>query len=272
MTACVDIIHGDAIAELAAYEGQAQLVLTSPPYDDMRDFGGHAFDWPAMIDAIIPTLAPGGVLVWVVGDKVDKGSLRCTPQRQLLYMQERGLTIHDVMAYHKQGRPLQSQNRHRPSWDFMFVVSNGKPATVNLICDVPNKNPGMKGGGANKRFPDGRNAKTKTSIVQPYRKRGNVWFYLTGSQKSHPDFPDAHQHSGTFPLALARDHITTWTNPGDLVIDPMAGSGTTLAAAAELGRRAVGIEIHDPYVDLMRRRMAPDANNAQANFNRETAN
>ena len=63
-------------------------------------------------------------------------------------------------------------------------------------------------------------------------------------------------HPARFPQQLARDHILSWTNPGDLVIDPMVGSGTTLRAAADLGRRAIGIEINPEYCDLIRRRLA----------------
>ena len=63
------------------------------------------------------------------------------------------------------------------------------------------------------------------------------------------------EHPAVFPQELAQDHILSWTNPGDLVIDPMVGSGTTLRAAADLGRRAIGIEINPEYCDLIRRRM-----------------
>ena len=63
-------------------------------------------------------------------------------------------------------------------------------------------------------------------------------------------------HPARFPLQLARDHILSWTNPGDLVIDPMTGSGTTLRAAADLERRAIGIEINPEYCQLIRRRLA----------------
>ena len=58
-----------------------------------------------------------------------------------------------------------------------------------------------------------------------------------------------------FPLKLARDHILTWTNPGDMVIDPMAGGGTTLKAAQELGRNCIGIEVVKEYADLIERRL-----------------
>ena len=62
-------------------------------------------------------------------------------------------------------------------------------------------------------------------------------------------------HPAVFPPQLARDHILSWTNPGDLVIDPMADSGTTLRAAADL-QRAIGIEINPAYCKTIRRRIA----------------
>ena len=63
-------------------------------------------------------------------------------------------------------------------------------------------------------------------------------------------------HPAVFPPQLARNHILSWTTPGDLVIDPMADSGTTLRAAADLRRRPIGIEINPKYCELIRRRLA----------------
>ena len=86
--------------------------------------------------------------------------------------------------------------------------------------------------------------------------RRNVWEYGRSLGMSAPDFPAAHNHPAIFPLALAKDHIRTRINPGDTVLDPMAGSGTVLRAAKDLGREYVGIEIYEPYVDLIQRRLA----------------
>ncbi len=253
----VTVICGDAIAELAAYEGQAQLVLTSPPYGAVRDYGGHAFDWRAMINAIVPTLRPGGVLVWVVNDQIIDGRRSGTSFEQALFLRDHcnGIWLHDVMAYHKLGGIPGQVNRHKRRWELMIIASRGKPRVVNIIRDVPCKKVGQTQS-LRWRDTDGSMKNGGVGTIGNFALRSNVWGYYVGFRHSYPDYADAREHPATFPLALARDHVRTWSNPGDLVIDPMAGSGTTLVAAAELGRRAVGIEIHEPYVDLIHRRLA----------------
>jgi len=88
--------------------------------------------------------------------------------------------------------------------------------------------------------------------IPKYSSRTTIWRYAIGWNREDKI---AHEHPAIFTINFARDHIHTWTNPGDLVLDPFAGSGTTLRAAENLGRNSVGIEIHTPYIDLIRRRM-----------------
>lgn len=93
--------------------------------------------------------------------------------------------------------------------------------------------------------------------MNEHSKRSNIWRYPAGAH-SAPDFPNAHRHPAIFPLTLAQDHIRTWTNEGDIVLDPMCGSGTTLRAAKNLNRQAIGVEIHEPYCGLIIDRLAQD--------------
>ena len=60
------------------------------------------------------------------------------------------------------------------------------------------------------------------------------------------------------PENLARDHLSAWSNPGDLVLDPFSGSGTTAKAAKELGRRFLGLEINEQYCEIARKRLAQE--------------
>jgi site-specific DNA-methyltransferase (adenine-specific) len=62
-------------------------------------------------------------------------------------------------------------------------------------------------------------------------------------------------HPAPFPFTLARDHVLSWSNPGDVVLDPFVGSGTTLVACAELGRKGIGIEISGEYASIARARL-----------------
>ena len=145
----------------------------------------------------------------------------------------------------------------------MFVLTNGRPAKANLLKDKPNSTAGKTshrndmGRKADGQRPiRGRDAGTYT--LGPTGYRTNVWTYPTGHHHSAPDFPKAHQHPAIFPLALARDHILTWTDPGDVVLDPMAGSGTTMRAAKDLGRHAVGIEIAEEYLPMITERLGQE--------------
>ena len=252
------IIHGDASEVLPTLDVKANLILTSPPYDNLRDYGGHGFDFDRMADACVNALADGGVLVWVVADATVDGSETGASFRQALGFMERGLKLHDTMIYRKKGNGGRTYlKRHSSGFEFMFVFSKGWPASVSLIADRPTKYSGTRTGITTLRNSDGslgvRYGKKTPSTVP----RDNVWEYEIGYAHSAETI-DAHNHPAIFPLALAKDHIRTWTNPGDVVLDPMAGSGTVLRAAKDLGRNSIAIEIHEPYVDLIRRRMAQE--------------
>ena len=262
------IIHGDACEILPTLDVKANLILTSPPYGDMRTFGGHGFDFDRMADTCVGVLAEGGVLVWQVGDYVADGSETCDPFRQVLGFRERGLKLHDTMIYRKINPLNHCENRYVQAFEYMFVLSNGTPATSNIISDRLSNWHGRKTHDSNVHHrPKDElryNEQPRISYRNERYPRHNVWDYAVGGAAagkasiSAPDFPEAHEHPSIFPIALALDHITTWTNPGDLVLDPMAGSGTVSRAAKDLGRDSIAVEIHEPYVDLIKRRMAQE--------------
>ena len=252
------IIHGDGAEALREFEGQADLILTSPPYDNLRDYGGHGFDFGPMADACVAALKEGGVIVWVVADATVDGSETGTSFRQALGFMERGLKLYDTMIYEKNGMAWPHARKYHNVVEYMFVITKGEPETVNLIKDRRNRFTERWSSKETERRPDGSTKqRIRPKQTAEYGTRWNIWRYENGGQgMSAPDFAESYLHPAIFPLALAKDHIRTWTNPGDLVIDPMAGSGTTLRAAVDLGRRAVGMEIHKPYCDLIERRMA----------------
>ena len=244
--------HADCAALLPQIAPQANLILTSPPYDDLRAYGGHSFDFGAVADACVASLAPRGILVWVVGDATIDASETGTSFRQALAFQQRGLLLHDTMIFQKRAAGNPSPNRYYQSFEYMFVFSNGIPATANLIADRPNSTAGRHN--RRRRLGFGRK-KDQANIghahdwtTPEFGIRTNIWTYDVGGVRTQDD-RIASRHPARFPLQLARDHITTWTNPGDLVLDPMAGSGTTL-------RAAIGIEINAAYIPIIQDRLA----------------
>ena len=252
----VTLYHGDCVDVLPAAGVKANLILTSPPYDNLRTYGGHGFDFDSVADACVGALSDGGVLVWVVADATVDGSETGTSFRQALGFMERGLRLHDTMIYQKSGGfPTKNEPRYRRAFEYMFVFSNGKPVSVNLIADQPSAYAGT----VVKPKVRQSNGSTKSGpayTIPDYITRTSVWSYSVGYGKAHNGDMSIHQHPATFPLALAKDHILTWTNHGDVVLDPMAGSGTTLRAAKDLGRTAIGVEIHADYLPIITGRMA----------------
>ena len=261
------IICGDAVDGLPTLDVQADLILTSPPYDNLRTYGGHGFDFDRVADTCVGALAEGGVLVWVVADATVDGSETGTSFRHALGFMDRGLKLHDTMIYERAFNGPWVANRYDQVFEYMFVFSNGSPSTANIIADKPNAWAGdhRKHKGALGRTHDQIVHSPRDVTVGEFGRRMNIWRYGVGKYKSAPDFLDAHDHPAIFPLQLALDHITTWTNPGDLVIDPMAGSGTVSRAAKNLGRNSVAIEIHEPYVDIIRRCLSQEVMSLMVN-------
>ena len=247
---------------LDQFAGAVDLVVTSPPYDDLRAFGGamDAWDFDAIAPPLAACLAPGGTLVWIVGDAIIDGGESLTSLRQAIAFQYLGLRCHQTLIYEGAHMRQVSENRYMAGTQYMFVFSNGAPKTANIIRDrkniitgmVPKSQPG-RSGDAKPRH--GYNAR----ILSEYGKRTNIWRYNAGYQhmgRKGEHQMDIHDHPAVFPYTVAADHINTWSAPGDTVLDPMAGSGTTLRAAYDLGRRAIGIEVSSDYCRQIRRRMA----------------
>lgn len=239
------------------------LTVTSPPYDNLRDYNNEVtwnFEkFQEVAKELFRITKPGGVVVWIVADATIKGSETGTSFRQALYFKEIGFNLHDTMIYQKNCSPFPETNRYYPAFEYMFIFSKGKPKTVNLIADKPNKTFGQKVGGT-ERNPDGtlrpRSAvKNKTNrVVKEFGIRTNVWQYSPGYNKSTKD-KYAYKHPAIFPEKLAEDHILTWSNPGDIVFDPFLGSGTTAKMAVLNNRKYIGFEISKEYFDIACQRL-----------------
>lgn len=258
-------IHlGDASSVLGNLpKDSIDLVLTSPPYDNLRTYEGKSnwnFDtFKRVADELIRVIKPGGVIVWVVGDATINGSETGSSFRQALYFKDSGLRIHDTMIYAKTGISFPESNRYYPAFEYMFIFSKGKPKTVNLIRDRKNKRCGDKIGGT-ERQPDGT-TKPKSAVrratgsrIKPFGVRFNIWTYANGFMISAKD-KIAFEHPAIFPEQLAHDHIVSWSNPGDVVLDPFMGSGTTGKQCVLLDRNFIGIDCVEEYCEIARQRI-----------------
>jgi site-specific DNA-methyltransferase (adenine-specific) len=240
------------------------LTLTSPPYGNLREYNGSSV-WDeerlsALTGELYRVTKPGGVVVWVAGDATLRGSETGTSFRQALAFMDAGFRLHDTMIYAKEGFVYPETNRYYPSFEYMFVLSKGKPKTANLIADRPNRCAGRVHIGT-ERKPDGttrpRSAAKSAAprIIPPFGVRSNIWTYPVGNGKTTRD-RFAYTHPAMFPEALARDHIVTWSNPKDVVLDIFLGSGTTAKMALLAGRRYLGFEIDKSYFAIAAKRIA----------------
>lgn len=219
------------------------LVVTSPPYDQLRVYNGYNFDYKSTISQLYRVVKPGGVVVWIVADQTVDGSETGSSFNHALFARAVGFNLHDTMIYLASGTGAKgSRLAYWQGFEYMFVWSKGRPATFNPIEDRPSRWAGAKTSGRRRRNPDGSPKETAVRTIGEYGRRTNVW-------RPKQDY-DSGGHPATFPLSLAVDHIRSWSNPGDVVLDPMVGSGTTAVAAIETGRNFIAFDISDEYVDI----------------------
>lgn len=227
------------------------LTVTSPPYDSLREYRGYTFDFEAIAAQLWRVTKEGGVVVWVVADETKDGSESGTSFRQALGFMAGGFNLHDTMIYEVMGTGAKGSNyAYWQAFEYMFVFSKGTPKTVNRIADIKNTNFGKRQKGSNG-GRDGKNGNSTDRIRNSpeFSVRPNIWRFSSSSSERT-------DHDAPFPEALARDHILSWSNPGDIVLDPMTGSGTTCKLAHLLGRHYLGFEISAEYCELARRRVA----------------
>jgi DNA modification methylase len=237
------------------------LTVTSPPYDNLREYKGYSFDFESIAKELYRVTKKGGCVVWVVGDATINGSETGTSFRQALYFKEIGFNLHDTMIYLSNKPPL-THNRYEQCFEYMFVLSKDRPNTFNAIMDK------TVYAGTRKRYNYGikTDAKMEKSDALRYRDEStvvaenkialNVWKFTTGMSNTTNDIV-AFDHPAVFPEKLARDHIYSWSNEGDLIYDPFMGSGTTAKMAHLLKRNWIGSEISSEYVEIANKRLEP---------------
>lgn len=263
------LINDDCLIALTKIEENSiDLTVTSPPYDNLRTYNGNNAQWgepiwKSVIEELYTVTKPGGVVVWVVGDATIKGSETGTSFKQALWAKECGFNLHDTMIYAKNNYIPLTHSRYEQQFEYMFVWSKGKPRTFEPL-KKPNKQAGLiKGGtfnqdGAN-RMPRHKDEGVATESIRP-----NIWFYNVGMMNSTKD-RDAFKHPALYPEQLAHDHIISWSNEGDTVLDPFMGSGTTGKMAKQLGRNFIGIELDKEYFEIAKKRIGHQAELDQDN-------
>jgi len=236
---------------------KVQMCVTSPPYDNLRTYKGFDFDYKKIAKALFGVTKQGGVIVWVVGDATINGSETGTSFKQALYFKYVGFNLHDTMIWDKGCFTSPQTTRYPNSFEYMFVLTRGTPV-CNQIKDRKNKKAGTSSiHTIRKQDGETRNmyADCRKTEISEIGVRFNVW-------DVSPEQSNINRvHPAQFSEELAADHIVSWSNEGDLVLDPMCGSGTSLKMAERLNRKWIGIEISEEYCEIAAKRI--EAENRQ---------
>jgi site-specific DNA-methyltransferase (adenine-specific) len=225
------------------------LTVTSPPYDNLRRYKGFEWNFEETAKELYRVTKQGGVVVWIVSDATINGSESGTSFKQALYFKECGFDLYDTMIWTKPNPSVPTEGRYYNAFEYMFVLSKGKPKALNFICDKENKTYGSSYKSDTHMNPENRKQNDKAKTVGRYSRRHNVWdVAIGGNQTKHP---------AVFPEQLANDHILSWSNPGDIILDPFMGSGTTAKMSLLNDRQFIGFELSEEYHKIAEQRIYP---------------
>lgn len=226
------------------------LTVTSPPYDDLRTYNGYSFNFEDIAKELYRVTKKEGVVVWVVGDATIKGSESGSSFKQALYFKEIGFKLHDTMLYAKNSYMPLTHNRYEQQFEYMFILSKGKPKTFNPLT-IPSLTAGTKrnrSGSKEKEKTYAEKLRNEKTTVKSEKQKPNIWFYDVGKN-------DKTLHNAPFPEQLANDHIISWSNENDLIYDPFMGSGTTAKMCVLNNRNFIGSEISKEYCEIAKERI-----------------
>jgi len=240
-------------------EESVDLVVTSPPYDDLRDYENKLqwnFDvFKKIAKELFRTIKKGGTVVWVVGDKTENGGKSLTSFKQALYFQEIGFKMFDVIIYEKTGAAPPHPGRYFNTYEYMFILTKGKPKTVNILKDKKNLWAGCQTYGViTRREKDGSLTKKERKTINDFGVRTNIWRYANGKGFAAKE-KISHEHPAIFPEKLAEDHILSWSNENDVVLDIFGGSGTTAKMSIANKRHFIYFEAVEKYCEVALKRI-----------------
>ena len=234
-------------------DNSIDLTVTSPPYDNLRTYNGFSWDFEGIAKELYRVTKEGGVVVWIVGDNTTNFCESLSSFKQALYfVEDCGFNLLDTMIYYKQNYApaYPTLKRYANQFEYMFVFSKGKPKTFNPIQRPKVRNKEEK---VAFRQQDGSLIRKTKDKGRETKDASNVWEYSTGGSCTKDKI--AFQHPAIFPEQLANDHILSWSNENDIVLDPFMGSGTTAKMAILNNRQYIGFELSKEYCDLAEERI-----------------
>lgn len=261
---------GDCLEHLSSMpDNSVDLIVTSPPYADQRKstYGGvHPDDYVAWFlpisQQLLRVLRPSGTFILNIKEKVVEGERSTYVIELILGMRSQGWLWTEEFIWHKKNSyPGKWPNRFRDAWERLLQFNKdrkfnmfqeevmvpvgdwAKTRLKNLSVTDKVRDPSRVGSGFGKNISNwvGREKAFPTNVLHLATECNNK------------------QHSAAFPEELPEWFIKLFTRPGDTVLDPFMGSGTTINVAHRLQRHAIGIEIVPDYVELVRKSLTTEA-------------
>ena len=251
------IKQGDCVVITKQMEDDSiDLTVFSPPYDDIRDYQkGWVFDFPALGKNLYRITKDGGMCAVVIGDGTKNFAKSLTSFKLAVdWCENAGWRLFETCIYRRDGNPgAWWSKRFRVDHEYILLFLKGKrPKTFNKVpLMVPSKHAGKIYAGTD-RLTNGGLKKIVPKAVNPTKCRGTVWQYKTSNTEGNRL---KLKHPATFPDKLAEDLILCFSNPEDMVVDPMCGSGTVCVMATMNNRQTIGIEINKEYCEIANARI-----------------
>jgi len=261
-----NILQGDSAEVLKTLpDNSVDLIVTSPPYADQRKstYGGISPDkyveWFLPIsEQLLRVLKPSGTFVLNIKEKVVDGERSTYVMELILAMRKQGWLWTEEFIWHKKNSyPGKWPNRFRDAWERLLQFNKSKKfAMYQEEVMVPM---GDWAKSRLKNLSDTDKRRDNSKVGSGFGKNISNWI---DREKAYPTNVlhlatecNNKKHSAAFPEELPEWFIKLFTKEGDMVLDPFAGSGTTLFVAERMGRSAIGIEIMEDYYKMIKNQL-----------------
>lgn len=264
----VKLLEGDVRRKLRDVEdGSVSLIVTSPPYNIGKEYERSSRrtlkqyrDWIAPIARLaVSKLRDGGHLCWQSGNYIDNGAIFPLDYMFFEIFDRCGLVLRNRIIWHF-NFGLNASRRLSGRYETILWFTKGDDYTFNLDpIRIPQLYPGKRHSRNHKDKPG------KPSGNPKGKNPGDVWAFdpeeafLSGNLWRFPNVKANHSektiHPCQFPIELAERCVLALTSPGELVLDPFVGTGTTAIAAAKHRRHAVGVDFKPEYLEIARQRL-----------------
>lgn len=251
-------------------DNSVDLITTSCPYSDIRSYSGHTWSFPDVAHEIKRVLKPGGVCVWIVGDKSKNWCEELGPMRQAIFFSDVvRLGVLDTMIYAKTSVAFPPRKTYAQQFEYIFILcKDGPPTYFNPIMKL-NARYGQKNDAVCRKGKD--DALTYTGKTFKIKKKGihsNIFTYGQGFNKSARD-KEAFQHSAVAPFELCYDMAKTYSpKPSQkaalrdfVFFEPFNGSGQSILGLLGCHTKGlrhenlIGVDQNSGYVALAEKRL-----------------